>query len=197
MREPDVYKRQMVAEAKEFAEEVKKELRELQQEGPGEETKRKQLNIRRRLTKKSDEYRDVFQPEVNAKPAKRSELKIGDRVSVVSLGQKGNVASLPDDKDELLVQVGLMKVKVKLADITKIDKNGVQKRFEKTKYAKMYQQKTMSVSPEINVIGRTLEDAMMEVDKYLDDAFMSGLAQVTVIHGRGEGILKMCIRDRV
>ena len=180
----------MVAEAKEFAEEVKKELRELQQEGPGEETKRKQLNIRRRLTKKSDEYRDVFQPEVNAKPAKRSELKIGDRVSVVSLGQKGNVASLPDDKDELLVQVGLMKVKVKLADITKIDKNGVQKRFEKTKYAKMYQQKTMSVSPEINVIGRTLEDAMMEVDKYLDDAFMSGLAQVTVIHGRGEGILK-------
>ena len=180
----------MVAEAKKFAEEVKKELRELQQEGPGEEARKKQLNIRRRLTKKSDEYRDVFQPEINAKPAKRSELKIGDRVSVVSLGQKGNVASLPDDRDELLVQIGLMKVKVKLADITKIDKNGVQTRFEKTKYAKMYQQKTMSISQEINVIGRTLEDAMMEVDKYLDDAFMSGLAQVTVIHGRGEGILK-------
>ncbi len=180
----------MVAEAKEFAEEVKQELRELQQEGPGEETRKKQLNIRRRLMKKSDEYRDVFQPEINAKPAKRSEIKLGDRVSVVSLGQKGNVVSLPDDKNELLVQIGMMKVKVRLADIAKIDKNGVQTRFEKTKYAKMYQQKTINISQEINVIGKTLEEAMMEVDKYLDDAFMSGLAQVTVIHGRGEGILK-------
>ena len=100
------------------------------------------------------------------------------------------MATLPDDRDELMVQVGLVKVKVSLSDITKIEKDGIQKRFEKTKYARMYQQKTMNISQEINVIGRSLEEAMMEVDKYLDDAFMSGLAQVTVIHGRGEGILK-------
>ena len=180
----------MVAEAKEFAEEVKQELKALQQEGAGQESRKKQLAIRRRLAEKSGEYRDVFQPAVNAKPARRSELKIGDRVNVVSLGQKGNVATLPDDRDELMVQVGLVKVKVSLSDITKIEKDGIQKRFEKTKYARMYQQKTMNISQEINVIGRSLEEAMMEVDKYLDDAFMSGLAQVTVIHGRGEGILK-------
>lgn len=181
---------EMVAEAKEFAEEVKQELKALQQEGAGQESRKKQLAIRRRLAEKSGEYRDVFQPAVNAKPARRSELKIGDRVNVVSLGQKGNVATLPDDRDELMVQVGLVKVKVSLSDITKIEKDGIQKRFEKTKYARMYQQKTMNISQEINVIGRSLEEAMMEVDKYLDDAFMSGLAQVTVIHGRGEGILK-------
>lgn len=180
----------MIAEAKEFAEEVKRELRELQKEGPGEETRSKQLNIRRRLMKKSDEYREVFQPAVNAKPAERGELKIGDRVNVVSLGQKGTVASLPDDRDELLVQIGPLKVKIKLTDLTKIDKNGVQKRFDQPKYSRIYQQKTMNISTEINVIGLTLDDAVMKVDKYLDDAYMSGLPQVSVIHGKGAGILR-------
>ena len=180
----------MVAEAKEFAEEVKQELREIQKEGPGEEARSRQLNIRRRLIRKGDEYREVFQPAVNAKPAERGELKVGDRVSVVSLGQKGTVATLPDDKDELLVQIGPLKVKVRLTDLTKIDENGVQKRFDQPKYSKMYQQKTMNISTEINVIGMTLDEAVMEVDKYLDDAYMSGLPQVSVIHGKGAGILK-------
>lgn len=183
----------MVAEAKSFAEEIRRELQELREEGQSAESRKKQLAIRRRLAEKSDEYRDVFRPAVNDRPARREELKVGDRVSVVSLGQKGDVASLPDEKDELLVQIGLMKVKVKLSDIMKLDKNGVQKRIEtnsSNSYAEMYQQKTMNISQEINVIGKTLEDAMMEVDKYLDDAYMSGLPQVTVIHGRGEGILR-------
>ena len=117
-------------------------------------------------------------------------MKIGDRVNVVSLGQKGTVASLPDDRDELLVQIGPLKVKIKLTDLTKIDKNGVQKRFDQPKYSRMYQQKTMNISTEINVIGLTLDDAVMKVDKYLDDAYMSGLPQVSVIHGKGAGILR-------
>ncbi len=180
----------MINEAKEFAEEIKQELRELKEEGPSEEARRKQLNIRRRLVKKGEEYREVFEPAVNAKPASRDELKVGDRVSVVSLGQKGTVATLPDDRDELQVQIGPLKVRVKLTDITKIDKNGVQKRFEKQTYSPIYQQKTMNISMELNVIGRTLDDAMMEVDKYLDDAYLTGLPQVSIIHGKGAGILK-------
>lgn len=180
-----------VAEAKAFAEEIRQELKDLRQESLSGNVRKKQLDIRRRLTEKSGEYRDVFRPAAsNTKPAKRSELRIGDRVSVVSLGQKGDVASLPDEKDELLVQIGPLKVKVKLSDITKLEKNGVQKRIETESYSNMYRQKTMNISQEINVIGRTLEDAVMEVDKYLDDAYMSGLPQVTVIHGRGEGILR-------
>lgn len=180
----------IVAEAKEFSEEIRKELRELEKAGAVANTQAKQQNIRKRLKEKSDEYRDVFQPAVNAKPASKDELNVGDRVNVVSLGQKGTLASLPDDRDEVFVQIGLMKVKVSIADITKIEENGVQKNFESTRYGKLYKDKTMSVSSSINVIGKNLEEAIMEVDKYLDDAYMSGLAQVTVIHGRGEGILK-------
>ncbi len=193
---------EMVAEAKDFSEQIRKELQELrelqesQAEQANDEVRRRQLNIRRRLINKSDEYRDVFEPAVNAKPAKRGELKVGDRVSVVSLGQKGEVASLPDSRDELFVQIGTMKVKVRLADITKIGKNGVQQRFTgHAKYSNLYKQKTMDISQEINVIGMTLEDAMMEVDKYLDDAYMSGLPQVTVIHGRGQGILRNGLKN--
>ena len=105
------------------------------------------------------------------------------------------MASLPDDKGNLYVQIGNMKLKVKLADITKIDKHGVQKSFDNEKpqrsnYSNMYSQKTMNISTSINVIGKNLDDAVMEVDKYLDDAYMAGLPQVTVIHGRGTGTLR-------
>ncbi len=186
----------IVAEAREFAEEVRKELREIEKAGVvNSETQTKQQNIRYKLKKKSDEYRDVFKPAVNTKPAKRSELKIGDRINVVTMNQKGTVATLPDDKDNLMVQIGLMKVKVNLSDITKIDKHGVQKNFEKSKYGKMFKEKTMTVQTSINVIGQNLEEALAEVDKYLDDAYMSGIPQVTIVHGRGAGILKNGLKN--
>ena len=80
-------------------------------------------------------------------------------------------------------------------DITKIDKHGVQKSFDDEKpqrsnYSSMYSQKTMNISTSINVVGKVLDDAIMEVDKYLDNAYMAGLPQVTVIHGRGTGTLR-------
>lgn len=189
----------IVAEAREFAEEIKQEMKELQElhknslADPDPETARRQQIVRRKLRQKSDQYREVFEPAVNTKPASREELRLGDRINLVTMGQKGTVASLPDDRDNLFVQIGNMKLKVKLADITKIDKHGVQKAFEekgKKTYTGIYTQKTMNISTSINVVGKVLDDAIMEVDKYLDDAYMAGLPQVSVIHGRGEGILK-------
>ena len=190
----------IVAEARRFADEIKqemKELRDMQENAPAanaEMTRRQQV-VRRKLRQKSDEYRETFEPAVNAKPASRDELELGDRINLVTMGQKGIVASLPDDKGNLYVQIGNMKLKVKLADITKIDKHGVQKSFDNEKpqrsnYSNMYSQKTMNISTSINVIGKNLDDAVMEVDKYLDDAYMAGLPQVTVIHGRGTGTLR-------
>lgn len=120
---------------------------------------------------------------------------MGARVRVVSLDKKGIIAGLPDDKDEVLVQIGLMKMRMPLSDLSLIDSHGVQKTFEKTSYGKMYRQKAQAISPEINVIGMNLDEARMEVDKYLDDAYMSGLSQVRIIHGRGTGVLRGGIRD--
>ena len=186
-----------VAEARQFAEEMKKELRQLRKEQTNRSLSSKEIEIRRKIREKTDEYRPKEEPVLveNAHPAKRNEIRMGDRVNVVSLGKKGIVAGLPDDHDEILVQIGIMKMRMSLSDIAIIDDHGVQKTFEKSKYGRMYRQKSMHISPEINVIGKRLDDALLEVDKYLDDAYMSGLSQVTVIHGRGTGALKNGLRD--
>ena len=189
--------RDLVIEARQFADEVKQDLRELSQSGDVQKARAGEREIRRRIRSKAGELHEESVPEFveNAHPAKKNELKLGNRVHVVSLGQKGIVASLPDSRDELQVQIGLMKLRVPLSDITVIGAHGVQKRFEKTGYGRMYREKAMSVSTEINVIGRNLEEAVMEVDKYLDDAYMSGLKQVRIIHGRGSGILRQGLRE--
>lgn len=185
-----------VAEAREFSEEVRKELRQLRKAAP-EESARKEQDIRRQIREKGNKYRRSEEPKKaeNTHPAKKSDIKVGARVRVVSLDKKGIIAGLPDDKDEVLVQIGLMKMRMPLSDLSLIDSHGVQKTFEKTSYGKMYRQKAQAISPEINVIGMNLDEARMEVDKYLDDAYMSGLSQVRIIHGRGTGVLRGGIRD--
>ena len=187
----------MVAEARQFSEEMKKELRQLRKSSAGQADLSRQIEIRRKIREKTDQYREKREtfPVENKHPAKKSEIRLGDRVNVVSLGQKGIVAGLPDDHDGILVQIGIMKMRMPLTDIAVIDEHGVQKTFEKSQYGRMYRKKSMYISPEINVIGKHLDDALLEVDKYLDDAYMAGLSQVSVIHGRGTGALKNGLRE--
>ena len=189
----------ILIEARDFADEVKSELREIEKEAEksGTEARKKQQELSRRIRDKKNQYheRTLHDIPINTKPASRNDLKLGDRVNVVTLGQKGTVASLPDAKDELFVQIGIIKMKVSLSDITKIEDSGVQKHFEKTRYGKLYKEKTMKISTSINVIGKTLDEAIIEVDKYLDDAYMSGLTEVSVVHGRGTGTLRNGLRD--
>ncbi len=94
-----------------------------------------------------------------------------------------------------MVQVGVMKMNVNIKDLMLIEQGGGKsaakpKRRTGSKYGALYRDKTMNISLSINVQGKDLESALLEVDKYLDDAFMAGLKEVTVIHGRGEGILR-------
>ena len=186
-----------IAETRQFSEEMKKELRQLRKATPDRKNTSREIEIRRKIREKTDQYRERYEapPVENTHPAKRSEIRMGDRVNVVSLGKKGIVAGLPDDHDEIMVQIGIMKMRMPLADIAIIDEHGVQKTFEKTHYGRMYRNKSMYISPEINVIGKRLDEALPEVDKYLDDAYMAGLSQVSIIHGRGTGALKNGLRD--
>jgi DNA mismatch repair protein MutS2 len=115
-------------------------------------------------------------------------------------GQKGDIIGLPDAKGEIQVQLGIMKVKVKLDDIMLIEGGALdtnrQKKVKKTaSYGSMYKAKAQTVSMQCDVRGKNLDDAEMDVDKYLDDAYIAGLKEVTIIHGRGEGILQKGIRQ--
>lgn len=182
--------RSTIREAKEFADQIQKELKELEKHRDSKERNRKHEGIKKRIRETSDRYKEKLVTVENRNPVKPGELKIGARVRVLSLDQKGNVISLPDYKGELQVQVGLLKISVNLDNISLIQDGSSKKENNASRYSSMYRGKAQSIMPSINVIGSILDDALIDVDKYLDDAYIAGLKEVTVIHGRGEGILR-------
>jgi len=182
--------REMIREAKELTDQVQKELKELEKFNAPGDRNRKFEEARRKIREASDQYKEKLAVPENPNPVRAGELKIGDRVKVLSLDQKGNVLTLPDDKDELQIQVGLMKITVNLDNITRIQDGNGKKEGKTSRYGTLYRSKVQSVTPSINVRGSLLDDAVMDVDKYLDDAYIAGLKEVTIIHGRGEGILR-------
>ena len=181
--------KETIREAKEFAEQIERELKELETIEDRSERNRRHESIKHRIRAEQDHYREKLPEKQNQRPVNAAELKLGDRVKVLSLDQKGQIISLPDEKQEIQVQIGLMKISVGLSQIVKIDsESGKEKKG--SRYSSIYQSKVKSVYPSINVVGKVLDDALMDVDKYLDDAFMAGLKEVTIIHGRGAGILR-------
>ena len=187
--------REMLKEAKEFADQVQKELKELEKYQNSSERNRKYEEVRRRIRETSDQHREKPSIAENPNPVRPDELKIGDRVKVLSLDQKGNILTLPDDKGDLQVQVGLMKIIANLDNITKIQEGSSKKDSKTSRYSSLYRSKMQSITTSINVRGSLLDEAMMDVDKYLDDAFIAGLKEVTIIHGRGEGVLREGITE--
>lgn len=189
--------RRLIQEAKDVSKEVQEELRELNKiESLGQRNKKFDQN-RKRIKDAAGKYREKIIREVNDNPVAPEDLRMGDRVKVLSLGQKGEIVALPDDRGELTVQVGILKAKVKVEDIMLIEGGVLDiNRPKKVKsYGSMYKAKAQNVSVSVDVRGKNLDDATMDVDKYLDDATMAGLKEVTIIHGRGEGILKRGIQD--
>ncbi len=196
IREAKEEARAILKEAKDTANQVQRELRELNKiSSLGERNKKFEEN-RKILRDVEGKYQQRIIKEVNNNPVDASKLKTGDRVKVLSLAQNGEIITLPDGKGDLFVQIGIMKASVNISDLVLIN-DGTKKKKEKkpSKYGSLYKHKAQNISISINVQGENLEDAVMDVDKYLDDAYIAGLKEVTVIHGRGEGILKAGLRD--
>lgn len=185
--------REMLKQAKETFSEAQKELSFIGETLDAATVKdlQKGLEEKRRLLREQEKsYREKKTEIVNPDPPERDEIKIGGRVNVLSVEQKGNVLSLPDDNGNLIVQVGVLKLSVNLSGVTLVQENVTEKELHRIKYSRMYSQKAQTVGLSVNVVGKNLDDAEMQVDKYLDDAFMAGLNEVSIIHGRGAGILK-------
>ena len=188
--------RAMLREARETASDVQKELRQLSKvQSLGERNKRFDKS-RRKLRESEEKYQERIIRKVNSQPVDASQLKVGDRVKVLSLDQNGEVLSLPDEKGDLQVKIGIMKANLNVDDLMLIvDGTEKKKQPKSAKYGGLYKAKAQNVSITINVQGENLDDAIMDVDKYLDDAYVAGLPEVTVIHGRGEGVLKNGLRN--
>lgn len=186
--------RNILKEARETANDVNRELRALNKiESLGERNRRFDKS-RKRLKDAEDKFAEKMIKRVNQSPVKADQLKIGDKVRVVTLDQPGEILSLPDSKGDLLVKVGMMKVSININDLMFMEEDSEMKNKQAGKYGTLYKSKAQNISISINVQGENLDDAVMDVDKYLDDAYIAGLKEVTVIHGRGEGILKDGLR---
>lgn len=187
--------REIIREAKTVVSEVQDELKALAKlESMGERNLRFDQG-RKRLREIEKKNRSTIKRETNDKPVDPDQLSIGDRVKILTLNQNGEIVSLPDDKGNLQVQVGIMKIGVKLKDIMLIDQPKLKKKPKTSRYGSLYKQKAQNISTSVDVRGKNLDDAVMDVEKYIDDAFISGLEEVTVIHGRGEGILRKGLHD--
>lgn len=133
------------------------------------------------------------------KPAKKmtkaADLKIGDAVRVLSLNLKGTVSTLPNAKGDLFVQMGILRSQVNIKDIELIQEEtvtgvGMENKKQRSSTSKIKMSKSAYVSPEVNLIGMTVDEALSILDKYLDDAYLAHLSQVRVVHGRGTGALR-------
>ena len=126
-----------------------------------------------------------IKPKENTKAPKN--VRMGDDVEIISMKQTGTVCSLPDSSGNLFVKVGIMKIKTNLNDIRLAAKP---KESVKKPFGGHMPSKTMSLSPEIDVRGETVDSAEILIDKFLDDAVLSSVGVVRIIHGKGTGLLR-------
>ena len=136
---------------------------------------------------------------------KAEEFKIGDAVKVLSLNLSGTISSLPNARGELFVQMGILRSQVNISDLELIPEatitgptGDVTRRNKKgTGASQIKMSKSFQISSEINLIGMTTDEAVAQLDKYLDDAYLAHLSQVRVVHGRGTGALKKAVHQHL
>lgn len=129
-------------------------------------------------------------------------LKLGDGVRVLSMNLKGTVSTLPDAKGNLFVQMGILRSQVNINDLELLQENsisgpGLESRRKGSGSSNIKISKSASVSPEINLLGMTVDEAISYLDKYLDDAYIAHLPQVRVVHGKGTGALRAGIHKHL
>jgi DNA mismatch repair protein MutS2 len=152
--------------------------------------------LRERLSDSEAVLLKKQQKQTNKTAAK--DLKIGDNVNVISLGLKGTVSTLPNAKGDMFVQMGILRSQVNIKDIEVMDEEDITAPgISRTQSGKIKLSKSATIHPEINLIGKTVDEALSDLDKYLDDAYLSQLPQVTIIHGRGTGALKNAVHSHL
>ncbi|MBB2184500.1 endonuclease MutS2 [Lachnospiraceae bacterium MD1] len=184
----------ILQEAKEYADQsIRRYNKWLQDGGNIKDMEAERSSLRERLS--GNDITNTKSKQKSKKSATSAkDLRIGSSVNVISLGLKGTVSTLPNAKGDLFVQMGILRSQVNISDIELIeDEDIVAPGYSKTQSGKIKLSKSASIHPEINLIGKTVDEALPELDKYLDDAYLAHLPQVTVIHGRGTGALKNAI----
>lgn len=212
LREAREQARDILQEAKTFADES---IRIFQKAGASSgmsirdlETAREQL--RDKIAAKNDKLA-LKTPERQGRKLRPEEIKPGERVRILSMGLEGTVATLPDHKGSLFVQCGILRSQVNINDLVLLADNGItgtdqankggrsehKGGWSGSKAGTIKMNKSLHISAEINLLGRTADEALAELDKYLDDAYLAHLPSVRVVHGKGTGVLRNAVHKHL
>ena len=197
LREANEEAYRILKEAKDVADETIRNFNKYGKAGaPVSEMEKERTKLRDRM---NDRQKKLSDQQKNAAPNHKvpKKLRIGDSVKVISMNLKGTVHSLPNAKGDLYVQMGILRSLVNINDLILLDDDssmmaGV--KANKTGAGKIRMSKSASISPEINLIGKTTDEAIALLDKYLDDAYLSHLSSVRIVHGKGTGALRNAVQ---
>ncbi len=194
IREANEEAREILQNAKELADET---IRTFQKAGTASSIKDLEKS-RRRVNDKISEKNEKLALKSD-KPAhkalKPNQIRLGDSVKIVSMGLKGSVSSLPDKNGKLFVQCGIIRSQVSLSDLVLLEEETVKtEKMQRSSSGRLKMSKSYSVSTEINLLGKTVDEALSELDKYLDDAYLAHLPSVRIVHGKGTGTLRKAVQ---
>ncbi|MGN0275820.1 MAG: endonuclease MutS2 [Hominisplanchenecus sp.] len=199
LRDANEQARAILQEAKDYADTT---IRNFQKYGAASNISAKQMEqersrLREKMSKVEKNMTLKNEPEKKSrKVLTAKDLHIGDGVKVLSLNLKGTVSSMPDSKGNLFVQMGILRSQVNIKDLEKLDDTVITASgLNKTSSGKIKMSKSASVSAEINLLGKTVDEAISELDKYLDDAYIAHLPSVRIVHGKGTGALRKGVHN--
>lgn len=195
IREANEKANAILREAKEVADETIRNFHKFGRENISAAEMEKE---RERLRKKIKETAPAAPgPRKKSKTHRPEDFRLGETVKVLSMNLTGTVQSLPDSRGNITVQMGILRSQVNISDLEIVEEPSsyAPRKLNRTSKGKIAMSKSLSVSPEINLLGRTVDEAVSELDKYLDDALLSHLNTVRVVHGKGTGALRKGIHE--
>ena len=195
LREANEEARDILKEAKDFADET---IRAIQKNGGSvsmKDLEAKRQGLRGKMDDKNSKLA-IKKDNTTKAGLSAKDLHIGDMVKIESMGLKGTVSTLPDAKGNLTVQCGIIKSKANIKDLTLVMEETISapglsvNRKQNSGAGSIKMSKSMSVSYECNLIGKTVDEAIAVLEKYLDDAYLSHIPSVRIVHGKGTGALR-------
>lgn len=207
LREANEEARKILQEAKDVADEAIRDFQKVNVNKTSiQDLEKARTKVRDKITEKNAKL-TTTQEKPTHKLLKPNQIKPGDMVKVVSMGLKGTISSKPDAKGDLFVQCGIIRSKVNLKDLVLINEDALsgnaayKKSFggasspKRTGGGNIGMSKAATLSTEINLLGRTVDEALSELDKYLDDAYLSHAPSVRIVHGKGTGALRQAVHQ--
>ena len=198
LREANEKAKEILQEAKEVADETIRDFNRLDAGADIRELERKRQRVRDKISEKNEKLSVGGRKEPEKKGLDPKKLKKGDMVKIVSMGLKGTVSTLPDAKGALFVQCGIIRTQTNVKDLVLVNENNTSApALQRSGAGKMKMSKSLSVSTEINLLGKTVDEALPALDKYLDDAYLAHLPSVRVVHGKGTGALRSAVHNHL